>query len=262
MLDRLPLPPISPNVARLMRAIANRQGLPLPDVALVAEQSGTVWNDRDVKLFAKLYDGIVTRSQSLEKIFNPGSAWDPAKHPRWPAGQPDGGEFRPGDGATGEDASPIQPVSAVLPPIGKLVLGDPPTIPGNEPATEQAKNVVRKAVAQWLARAVLAGADVVAAEIVLPVQAAVEGAFWLAPYVGAYLDGPKTLEELQTAVNSPRKGTDVHHIVEQTPARNDKFPEAQIEDPSNLARISTLKHWELNRWYERPNEAYGGRTTA
>jgi len=41
LLDRLPLPPVSPNGARLMRAIALRQGLELPDLPVATEQSGT-----------------------------------------------------------------------------------------------------------------------------------------------------------------------------------------------------------------------------
>jgi hypothetical protein len=260
MLDRLPLPSLSPNGVRLTRAIAKRQRLALPDVASATELTGTVWTDSDVEIFAKLHDDLKPRAHALEKVFNPGSAWDPAKHPRWPSGESDGGQFRPGDGAGDGGASPIRPVSAAGQIIARQLLGDPPKIPTETPATNTAKNVVRKAVAHWLVRAVLIGADITAPEIVVPVQAAVEGAFWLAPYVNAYLDKPKTLEELQAAVKNPRDGTDVHHIVEQTPARKDKFPESQIEDPSNLARIPTLKHWELNAWYEKSNENYAGQT--
>ena len=38
------------------------------------------------------------------------------------------------------------------------------------------------------------------------------------------MDDPKTLEELQRDANSPKKGYHIHHIVEQTPARQDGFP--------------------------------------
>lgn len=33
-----------------------------------------------------------------------------------------------------------------------------------------------------------------------------------------------------------------------------------MDGPENLVRIPTLKHWELNRWFEKPNQAYDGLT--
>ncbi len=258
-LDRLKLPPLSPNGARLMRAIAKRLELTMPDVALSTAQGGTDWADRDIENLASLHDDLTPRARALEKIFNPGAAWDPAKHPRWPSGESDGGRFRPGDGSGDGSASPIRPVSAAGQSIAQQLLGDPPKIPAEMPATGTARNAVRKAVVHWLARAALVARDAAAPEIAA-IHAAVEGAFWLAPYVNAYLGKPKTLEELQAAVKTPQDGTDVHHIVEQSSARKDKVPESQIQDPSNLARIPTLKHWELNAWYERPNKGYGGLT--
>jgi hypothetical protein len=111
MLDRLPLP-VSPNGARLLYAIAKRQGLAVLDVTVANEQSGTVWDDRDVERFAKLHDDLTPRAYALEKAFNPGSAWDPAKHPRWPGGESDGGQFRPNGEAGGDGASPILPAAA------------------------------------------------------------------------------------------------------------------------------------------------------
>lgn len=259
-LDRLLLPPVSPNGQRLMVAIAERHAIAVPVVLVTMEQSGTLWSDRYIESFARLHDDLWPRTQALEKVFNPGAAWDPAKHPRWPVGESDGGRFRPNDGGEGAGASPIRPVSVVGQVVAHDLLGDPPKIPTETPATGAARNLVRKAVAHWLARAALAAADIAAPEIVIPVQVAVEGAFWLAPYVNAYLDKPKTLDELKSAVNTPRDGTDVHHIVEQSSARKDKFPESQIQNPSNLVRISTLKHWELNAWYETANKDYGGQT--
>lgn len=46
---------------------------------------------------------------------------------------------------------------------------------------------------------------------------------WLWPYVHAYLQGPKTLEELQADAKSPAMGYDIHHIVEQS-AEKDGIP--------------------------------------
>jgi hypothetical protein len=30
-----------------------------------------------------------------------------------------------------------------------------------------------------------------------------------------------------------------------------------MDSPDNLVRIPTLKHWELNAWYARPNALFG-----
>jgi hypothetical protein len=79
-----------------------------------------------------------------------------------------------------------------------------------------------------------------------------------APYVEAYSDPPKSLEELQDAVSTPAPGYDVHHIVEQTPAEQDGLPRSLIDSPDNLVRIPTLKHWQITGWYMTPSEDFGG----
>lgn len=73
------------------------------------------------------------------------------------------------------------------------------------------------------------------------------------PYVMAYFDEPKSLEELQQLAAIPRRGYDVHHIVERAAARRLGMRGDEIDAPSNLVRISTFKHWELNSWYETPS---------
>ncbi|MDO9439856.1 MAG: hypothetical protein Q7T73_03105 [Beijerinckiaceae bacterium] len=71
------------------------------------------------------------------------------------------------------------------------------------------------------------------------------------PYVRSYFDAPKSLAELQQLAATPAQGYDIHHIVEQTAGRRIGMTQAEIDDPSNLVRIPTFKHWELNSWYER-----------
>ena len=78
-----------------------------------------------------------------------------------------------------------------------------------------------------------------------------------APYIEAYWDAPKSLEELQADALNPSKGYDIHHIVEKAPARRGGFPEELINGPENLVRISRLKHWELTAWSMTPNPEYG-----
>ena len=58
-----------------------------------------------------------------------------------------------------------------------------------------------------------------------------------------------------------RSGTDrldIHHIVERTPAEQAGFPRALIDGPENLVRIPTMKHWEINAWYMKSNDNFGG----
>jgi hypothetical protein len=89
----------------------------------------------------------------------------------------------------------------------------------------------------------------------------VEGTSWLfelEPSIEAYLDPPKSLEELQRAVSDPKKGYDIHHIVEKTSAEDDGFPKSMIHGPENLVRIPRFKHWEINSWFMSPNEDYEG----
>lgn len=187
--------------------------------------------------------------------------------PRVPAGNPDGGRWTTdgGSGASSDprivsDATPntnwmpgAQYAANDLP--GGPSLEEPPVIPPEEPATAQLRNAFLKTAAYWLAEAVLAGEPI--GDLILALQAAE----WLSkylPYIYAYLDAPKTLEELQQNVFRPRVGYDIHHIVEQTPAKQDGFPDSTINGRDNLVRIPTLKHWQINGWYGRPNDQFGG----
>jgi hypothetical protein len=106
----------------------------------------------------------------------------------------------------------------------------------------------------------LAGAEFgPAGEFMVALEAAAETAAWLYdkyPSIKAYLDEPKSLEELQNNVRKPRKGYDVHHIVEQTSARDHKIPDALIDGPDNLVLIPRLKHWEITGWFMTPNKNY------
>jgi hypothetical protein len=89
----------------------------------------------------------------------------------------------------------------------------------------------------------------------------VEGTSWLfelEPSIEAYLDSPKSLEELRQAISDPKQGYDIHHIVEKTSAEDDGFPKSMTHGPENLVRIPRFKHWEINSWFMSPNEDYEG----
>ncbi len=156
--------------------------------------------------------------------------------PRVPAGNPDGGQW------TDE--------------FGQIILAsyDPsefPDIPENPPPTTHERNVWSVRVARYL---LATNSGYLVHRIRL----------WVWQHardrIIAYLDEPKSLDELQRAANDPQPGYDIHHIAEQTPARLDGFPQERIQGWRNKVRIPTYRHWEINRWFETPNEEYGGLT--
>ena len=127
--------------------------------------------------------------------------------------------------------------------VGDLPQNDPPHIPETEPASARLRNVVVKIVAR------------AASHLELLIRAPT----WLyqfAPYIMAYNDAPASLQELQSNVSSPQRDYDIHHIVEQSAAERDGFPRSMIDGPDNLVRISTLKHWEINAWFQTQNSAF------
>jgi hypothetical protein len=67
----------------------------------------------------------------------------------------------------------------------------------------------------------------------------------------------KTLKELQQDL-SALDGCNIHHIVEQTSARKDGYPDSVIDRPDNLVRIPTLTHWLISAWFSRQNNNFGG----
>jgi hypothetical protein len=79
--------------------------------------------------------------------------------------------------------------------------------------------------------------------------------------IQSFQDPPKSLGELHDGVfQSDKRGHDVHHIVEQTPARNDGFPDIVINRADNLVLVPRYRHWQINSWYQTPNQNYGGLT--
>jgi hypothetical protein len=52
---------------------------------------------------------------------------------------------------------------------------------------------------------------------------------------------------------NPQVGYNIHHVVEQTPARDDGFPDNMVDGPENLVRIPTLRHWQITTWFQTGN---------
>ncbi len=166
------------------------------------------------------------------------AGFNPAQ-PRIPRKQPGAGEW------TDDESSPGRIRLA-----GDIPTNDTPEIPKERPPNSRERTGFAKVVARML------GPAATVAEI------AKFGA-WLtayAPSIQSYSDPPKSLEELQQAVSTPAPGYDIHYIVEQTQAERDGFPREIIDSPDNLVRIPTMKHQEINGWYQRESREFGGIT--
>jgi hypothetical protein len=177
------------------------------------------------------------------------ASFDP-NQPRVPAGNPDGGEWTDGGGGSGSGLVQV----AQNDPSDRLT-----DVPEERPASAKLRNAVVKMVARHVSSFLLLNEELRGS--VGHVLNLFEVASWVhefVPYIAAYADPPKTLEELQQAVSTPAVGYDIHHIVEQTPAEQDGFSRSIIDSADNLVRIPTLKHWQINSWYQTLTDDYGG----
>ena len=174
-----------------------------------------------------------------------------ANQPRVPAGSSDGGQWTGSGGGSGGIG--LTQVAQNIPPDH---LND---IPEERPEFAQVRNAIIKQVAKRVA--ILALEDAVGGPVG-PILNALDIVSWVVeeggPFIEAYADPPKSLEELPDAVSTPARGYDIHHIVEQTPAAQDGFSRSLIDSPDNLVRIPTLKHWQITSWYMIRKDAYGG----
>lgn len=134
---------------------------------------------------------------------------------------------------------------------GDIPTGDsPPEIPKEKPPKSWQRTELLTSVSRTVAAGVLLDTLAVQLPWLLTQQA----------LIGSYNDAPKSLKELQSAVDTWRAGTDRHHIVEQTSAEEDGFPRSIIDSPENLVRIPRLKHYEITGWYQKQSPDYGGQT--
>lgn len=160
--------------------------------------------------------------------------------PRVPAGHPHGGRWVD-DGLPASDQAPRLWLAGDRPEL-------PPEVPEREPATIRERNAWAVRVSKYLATT----SQTFAASMF---------ANWLIRYaehrIRAYLTPPKTLPELQDMAFDRPEGFDIHHIVEQTPARNDGFSNEKIESWENRVAVPTYRHWEITAWFQTKNGEYG-----
>ncbi|MGE0500190.1 MAG: hypothetical protein AB7I79_00895 [Rhizobiaceae bacterium] len=72
----------------------------------------------------------------------------------------------------------------------------------------------------------------------------------------AFLEPAKTLDELYAQGLGPKPGYDLHHIVEQSSAREDGFSEEAVNSPDNVVLVPTYRHWQITGWFNRRNERF------
>lgn len=178
--------------------------------------------------------------------------------PRWSKGSGDISGRWSGGAGEGPQAPPRPPPPEAPPHYWGIghnqgpPLDDPPEIPRDQPRDEPSINDFLKAAARWLFKAGLrrvleVGLEATVGGPVGDFLLAMEAAYWLKsyfPYIQAYLDAPKTLQELQQNAGT---GYDEHHIVERW-FEKDGIPRSLIDAPYNRVEIPTLVHWEINSW--------------
>ena len=168
-----------------------------------------------------------------------------------------------GGGAGGNDAPPGAGGDN-RPPIEYSI-----DIPAERPDTAQERNSIVRRSAEWLRQAAALGAVFAPEPRVRLFFAGLEATAWVVEYlpeIRSYLDAPRSLEELQNAVDDPEPGYQLHHIVEEQSRSirddsNARIFGGRLQQRDNLVRIPKWKHVEISTWYSTPNrEEYGGQT--
>ncbi|WP_126113373.1 MULTISPECIES: hypothetical protein [unclassified Bosea (in: a-proteobacteria)] len=187
--------------------------------------------------------------------------------PRIPANQFGGGRWTDGSGS-GDGAIPLLPdllsifpeaIEGIATDFDRTTIGESPAIPAERPSNPFRVTEVTKNSARWLQQAKTAGASTQARGFIGKLMET----DWLRGYlprITSYLDEPKTLQELEAGVSSPRAGFDVHHRAERAAALVDGYSRALVNGRANLVLVPTLRHWEVTGWYMTPNRDYRGLT--
>jgi hypothetical protein len=244
-LDASGLTRLSADGAVLMRAVAGSLGIGPLDLPWA--DGPRLWRAEDIAAHLPLFKDYAPAAGLLAKA----GAWDESKHPRWPAGSGDHqcGRFQGDEGGAGtSDRGPVRE--------GRSAAEEPPKVPQEEPPKKTRYGII-KDVGRWALQTIQAGAEAVVEQV----YTELETIAWITHLgynmlLGTLLDEPKSLEELQRAVDEPAAGYEIHHIVEQKAATDDGFSEAQYDSRDNLVRIPTMKHRDITGWFMTPNDFY------
>jgi hypothetical protein len=171
--------------------------------------------------------------------------YNPAQ-PRVPRGNPDGGQWT--DAGGGSQGNRNGSLSGLIHLAGEIPTGDSPEIPKEPPKTTRLRNVLVRSIARRLGPYIWIAA---------------EAGSWVYDHkeeINSYFDPPKSLDDLREAAKDPKKGYDIHHIVERNSAAGDGSEADLINAPGNKVAIPRWKHWQINSYYLTPNKDLGGLT--
>lgn len=206
--------------------------------------------------------------------------------PRVPAGNPDGGQWTDGatiGGASGghraRDASTaaevgnlglfqITPRDSTI--SGVQLAGDPPdklppiiVTPEEPPEIPPPKRGMAERSIDFIRRAAeyvrIVGRLSHAAGALFEALEQAEELRAVTAAIKSANDPPRTLEELQARARlDSEPGYQTHHIVGQFAQNRLQFGDARIDSLENKVRIPVVKHLDINGWYSRPNDRFGG----
>jgi hypothetical protein len=216
---------------------------------------------------------------ALARKYNP-------DQPRVPAGNSDGGQWTDGSGGVAKpmgdvgfgNLAELEDFGALFQitpnetdPDGVQLAGDPPEgighnqgppldeppeIPQQRPETRSERMGFVRSAVSWIGRV---GRYSPAASTFLGALDQAEDLKALTDAIRTANDPPATLEELQARAQLPPKaGYEDHHVVGQFAQNRLQFGDDLIDSPENKVRLPTLKHLDINGWYSRPNERFGG----
>ena len=214
----------------------------------------TRWVRPDAARFLPPGADVAEAFPMLARKYNP-------NQPRVPAGNSDGGQWADG-GAGGSSLGLFQITPRNNTVDGVQLAGKPPSTeepPEIPPAArkpgERPIEFTRRVI-KYL-RGV--GPMSPAADSVFEALRQAEGLRAETAAIRSANDPPRTLEELQARAQLPSEpGYEDHHIVGQFAQNRLQFGRARIDSPENTVRIPVVKHLDINGYYSRANEDYGG----
>lgn len=195
------------------------------------------------------------RSPAIEKIYLRGAhdrrppfakVFNPDLHPRWPAGQSDGGQFRPTDGG------PAIPVS------------DPEKLPTDRPPTPAELNRLLRQRSAILRQEIIGGrlsrAEAIAELVATVGPELLDEAHALYSRFISRFDRPMSLDDLITRTYSESPPSwpayEEHHIVEAGPNEG-LIPDSLLQSRRNRVKIPYYIHRDISDFYSTKNATLG-----